>query len=115
MCRPLQFDSSGGLHSDRGTLYCTCAGEARETVKFSGAVTDADALKEFITAEKMPLTIEFNQGNSEKIFNSGIAKQLILWAGTDELKAGSKVGFWTTSKLPCPPLSARQSAFGCSA
>ncbi len=71
-------------------------GEARETVKFSGDVADADALKEFITAEKMPLTIEFNQGNSEKIFNSGIPKQLILWAGTDELKAGSKVGLSTT-------------------
>lgn len=52
----------------------------------------ADALAEFVGAEKLPLTIEFNQDNSDKIFNSGIKKQLILWANAAQLEAGSKVG-----------------------
>ncbi len=49
-------------------------GEAREVVVYSGALK-ADDIKAFVTAEKMPLTIEFNSGNSDKIFNSGIKKQ----------------------------------------
>jgi hypothetical protein len=66
------------------------AGEPREVVVLDKAV-DADNLKEFVTAEKLPLTIEFNQENSDKIFNSGIKTQLILWGGNAELEAGSKV------------------------
>jgi hypothetical protein len=33
-------------------------------------------LKDFITAEKLPLTIEFTQQNTDKIFSSGINKQV---------------------------------------
>ncbi len=51
-------------------------GEAREVVPFAEKKLDGDKLKAFITAEKMPLTIEFNSGNSDKIFNSGINKQV---------------------------------------
>jgi protein disulfide-isomerase A1 len=63
-------------------------GEARETVAFEGTIT-AEPLKAFITAEKMPLTIEFSQTSSSKIFNSGIAKQIIFWASAADLSAES--------------------------
>lgn len=53
-----------------------CAGEPRETAVYSG--DGIDDLKEFITAEKLPLTIEFTQQNTEKIFSSGISKQVRL-------------------------------------
>jgi len=33
-------------------------------------------LKDFIMAEKLPLTIEFTQQNTDKIFSSGINKQV---------------------------------------
>lgn len=35
--------------------------------------------------------MEFNQDNSDKIFNSGIPKQLILWSKAEDFKEGSKV------------------------
>ena len=63
-------------------------GEARETVAFEGTIT-AEPLKAFITAEKMPLTIEFSQTSSSKIFNSGIPKQIIFWASAADLSAES--------------------------
>jgi hypothetical protein len=45
-------------------------------VPYSGSLTSEEDLKSFVTAEKMPLTIEFSQETSEKIFNSGISKQV---------------------------------------
>jgi hypothetical protein len=39
----------------------------------------------------MPLTIEFSQGASDKIFNSGIKKQLIVWSQAADLTKGSPV------------------------
>lgn len=54
-------------------------GEQRETVAFTGSFTEEDSLKDFLLAEKLPLTIPFSQENSDKIFNSGIPKQLLLW------------------------------------
>jgi hypothetical protein len=55
-------------------------GEARQVVPFSGPVSELQA---FVTAEKLPLTMEFSQGNADKIFNSGIDRQVslknVLW------------------------------------
>jgi protein disulfide-isomerase A1 len=51
-------------------------GEARDIVTFTGSLKAAE-IKTFVTAEKLPLTIEFTQGNSDKIFNSGIKKQVV--------------------------------------
>lgn len=39
-------------------------------------MSEEDEIQEFVTAEKMPITIEFTQESSEKIFNSGISKQV---------------------------------------
>ncbi len=66
-------------------------GEPRATAAFDGDVTDADAFKQFVTAEKIPLTIEFNQDNSDKIFNSGLKQQILLWAAGSDLEPGAKV------------------------
>ena len=49
------------------------AGEARQVVPFSGQASD---LQSFVTAEKLPLTMEFSQANADKIFNSGIDRQV---------------------------------------
>lgn len=54
------------------------AGESREVVKFEGEVS-TEAVNTFILGEKLPLTIEFTQDNSDKIFNSGVKKQILLW------------------------------------
>ena len=62
---------------------CACAEQTvtlQPTRLFSGegrktAVADKD-LAEFIKVEKMPPTLEFNDDNSYKIFNSGIEKQV---------------------------------------
>jgi len=52
---------------------CMHAGEPRETAMYTGEPT---GLKDFIMAEKLPLTIEFTQQNTDKIFSSGINKQV---------------------------------------
>jgi hypothetical protein len=63
--------SATQLGSSTVTLQCiTAAGEDRKTVEATGE------LAAFIKAEKMPPTLEFNDDNSYKIFNSGIEKQV---------------------------------------
>eukprot|EP00197_Chlamydomonas_leiostraca_P006170 CAMPEP_0202858778 /NCGR_PEP_ID=MMETSP1391-20130828/1156_1 /ASSEMBLY_ACC=CAM_ASM_000867 /TAXON_ID=1034604 /ORGANISM="Chlamydomonas leiostraca, Strain SAG 11-49" /LENGTH=530 /DNA_ID=CAMNT_0049537733 /DNA_START=11 /DNA_END=1603 /DNA_ORIENTATION=+ len=81
---------AAGLKKHGVSIIKNHKGEAREVVVLDKAV-DADSLKDFVTAEKLPLTIEFNQDNSDKIFNSGIKTQLILWASSAELESGHKV------------------------
>ncbi|GIL79329.1 hypothetical protein Vretimale_16524 [Volvox reticuliferus] len=64
-------------------------GESRAVVTLSEL--DEEKASEFVLSERLPLTIPFNKANTEKIFNSGIARQLILWASADDLEAGSEV------------------------
>ncbi len=52
------------------------AGEERATAAFSGKKIEAEELTTFVNGEKIPLTIEFNQDNTDKIFNSGIKQQV---------------------------------------
>lgn len=66
------------------------SGEDRATAVLATDI-DTDSLTAFVKSEKMPPTIEFNQKNSDKIFNSGINKQLILWTTADDLKADAEV------------------------
>ena len=47
----------------------------------------ADALENFVTANKMPLFIPFSQGNAELIFEAGIEQQL-MFIGDDEALSG---------------------------
>ena len=78
------------IRASHSSSLLSLSGEAREVVVFSGALK-ADEIKAFVTAEKMPLTIEFSQGNSDKIFNSGIKKQIIFWSKAADLTADSAV------------------------
>jgi len=64
--------------------------EAREVVAFKGEVT-TDALEEFVQAEKLPLVIPFEDKNQEKIFDSGIDRQILIVAGEEDLAADSPV------------------------
>jgi protein disulfide-isomerase A1 len=62
--------------------------EKREVVVMKEKMTGDGAVMEFVNAEKMPLTIEFNSANSNKIFKSGISIQMIFWGTAAELKDG---------------------------
>nr|QKY15211.1 protein disulfide isomerase 1 (PDI1) [Polytomella parva] len=66
-------------------------GESREVVSFAEKDLDEEILQAFVDREKLPLTIEFNQKNGDKIFNSGIKKQVILWASPSDLAFDSPV------------------------
>ena len=62
----------------------THAGEARETV-IALAMTDAESATEFVNGNKLPLSLEFNSDNSERIFKSGIDKHV---GGTNRRRRG---------------------------
>lgn len=81
---------AAGLKKHGVSMVKNHKGEPREEVVLSKAI-NADNLKDFLLAEKLPLTLEFNQDNSDKIFNSGIKVQLLLWGSAAELESGSKV------------------------
>jgi hypothetical protein len=51
------------------------AGEERAAIPLKGKVTE-DSIKELLNSEKLPPTIEFNDGNSQKIFGSGVEMQV---------------------------------------
>ncbi|EFJ41881.1 protein disulfide isomerase 1 [Volvox carteri f. nagariensis] len=63
--------------------------EPRATVVL--AELDEEKIADFVKSEKLPLTIEFSKGNSDKIFNSGIPMQLILWTSAKDLESGAEV------------------------
>jgi len=79
-----------GLTKPGVAVIANHAGQDRAAVPLTGDVT-AESVTELINSEKLPLTIEFNDQNSNKIFNSGIAKQVLLVASSDDLKTSSKV------------------------
>ncbi|KAJ9506014.1 hypothetical protein QJQ45_016668 [Haematococcus lacustris] len=83
--------AAAGLSEPGLTVVKNFKGEARATADFSGKISDASALAAFIKSEKMPLTIEFSQETSDKIFNSGLKQQLILWATAAQLEPGNAV------------------------
>jgi hypothetical protein len=73
------------------SLHCCCysfvtTDEERQTVALKGKISK-DSLTDLIKSEKLPPTIEFNDQNSQKIFSSGIEKQLLLIANEKDLKA----------------------------
>lgn len=77
--------SSVGLNDKNTiTIIKNFPGTDRETLPYSG--DSAEALQSWIKGEKLPLTIEFNSENSEKIFNSGINQQVLLWAKAADLE-----------------------------
>lgn len=82
--------AAGVEAADKIVVLKNFVGEAREVVPLT-ADLDSDSLSTFIKGEKLPLTIEFNQQNSDKIFNSGINKQLILWSKASDLSGDADV------------------------
>ena len=68
-------------------------------VALSGDISAA-SVSEFIKTEKLPLSLEFNNENSDKIFNSGINKQV-----------GRVSSRPARDRVPlCQPMQARQGA-----
>lgn len=82
------------------------ADEERQTVALKGKITK-DGLGDLIKSEKLPPTIEFNDQNSQKIFSSGIEKQLLLIANEKDLKADAEL-FKSYRKV-----GSRPGVFGC--
>lgn len=64
--------------------------EERITVEFDKDITAVN-LDEFATAEKLPLVIPFMEKNQEKIFDSGIDKQVLLVGNTKDLEKDSAI------------------------
>lgn len=64
--------------------------EERATVEFDMDITSAN-VDEFVSAEKLPLVIPFMEKNQEKIFDSGVARQVLLIADGKDLKKGSEI------------------------
>jgi len=58
-------------------------GEGREVVPVE--TLTKDALEAAIKANKLPLTIEFNQANSDKIFGAGIPRHILMLAKEADL------------------------------
>ena len=62
-------------------LCCLLAsGEERASIPLKGKVTE-DSIKDLLKGEKLPPTIEFNDGNSQKIFGSGVDVQVCKMYG----------------------------------
>ncbi|WIA23964.1 hypothetical protein OEZ86_007219 [Tetradesmus obliquus] len=72
------------------TVITNFPNEERQTVALKGKITK-DGLGDLIKSEKLPPTIEFNDQNSQKIFSSGIEKQLLLIANEKDLKADAEL------------------------
>lgn len=79
-----------GLKDHGIAVITNFEGEDRNTIPMSGKVTE-DSIVEHLKAEKLPPTIAFNDKNSQKIFSSGIERQLLLVANAKDLKPKSKV------------------------
>jgi protein disulfide-isomerase A1 len=81
---------AAGLSSAGVAVVTNFPGEERGAVTLKGKVTE-DSIKDLIKSEKMPPTIEFNDGNSQKIFGAGIEMQLLLLAKATDLKSDAKL------------------------
>lgn len=55
---------------------------------YQGDASDADALTSFLKLERLNWIEVFGEDTAEKIFDSGIDKQVILFASSDDLEAG---------------------------
>ena len=64
--------------------------EPRQVVVFEGEIT-AEALQTFVQSEKLPLVIPFVDKNQEKIFDSGIDKQILVIGKKEDLSGEGKL------------------------
>lgn len=84
-CSNLLRSAGTELISDIATTPQIVTGEKRATIPLKGKITE-DSVTELLKAEKLPPTIEFNDKNSQKIFNSGVGKQVGLGLGFQGFK-----------------------------
>jgi hypothetical protein len=71
---------------------CWCLqGEGRQVVPFKGKLDDKDELSKFVMIESLPLTLPFNNANTERIFGSKISRHMILIAKANDLKPDAKL------------------------
>eukprot|EP00775_Hariotina_reticulata_P003132 gene3132-3410_t len=81
---------AAGLTKHTVAVITNFEGEERTAVPVDGKITEESVTK-LLNVEKMPPTIPFSDKNSQKIFNSGIDKQLLLVAKAKDLKADAKL------------------------
>ena len=62
-------------------------GEEREIAKMTEAIAE-ETLTAFVTAEKLPLSLEFSKDNSQTIFGAGIPKHVGAWGSCTAVFAG---------------------------
>ncbi|CAM6112232.1 unnamed protein product [Calypogeia fissa] len=68
-----------------------------EKVSWFDGTFQRDAISAFVSMHKLPLIVTFSKENAPKIFESSIKKQIILFAGQDDLKK-LKTSFMEASK-----------------
>ncbi|CAM6108053.1 unnamed protein product [Calypogeia fissa] len=68
-----------------------------EMVSWFDGTFQRDAISAFVSKHKLPLIVIFSKENAPKIFESSIKKQVILFAGQDDLKE-LKTSFMEASK-----------------
>jgi protein disulfide-isomerase A1 len=79
-----------GLKDHGVAVITNFEGEERAAIPLKGKVTE-DNIVDLLKAEKLPPTISFNDKNSQKIFSSGIERQLLLIAKSSDLEAKAKI------------------------
>lgn len=60
-------------------------------VVYDGELTEQEAFMKMVHKAKLPLIIPFSQENAEKIFDSGINNQVLVFGSTDDLEDGLKI------------------------
>eukprot|EP01025_Chloroclados_australasicus_P015618 TRINITY_DN17526_c2_g1_i1.p2 TRINITY_DN17526_c2_g1~~TRINITY_DN17526_c2_g1_i1.p2 ORF type:complete len:526 (-),score=129.89 TRINITY_DN17526_c2_g1_i1:446-2023(-) len=65
-------------------------GEERQVVALEGSVTE-ESVSGLVKSEKLPLIIPFTDKSGEKIFGSGIDRQVLIIGGSQALKSNDKM------------------------
>lgn len=81
---------AAGLKDHGVAILTNFEGEERASIALKGKVTE-DSIVELLKSEKLPPTVPFNDKNSQKIFSSGIERQLLLIAKASDLEPEAKV------------------------
>lgn len=60
-------------------------------VQYEGDLKDKEVFAALVNKYKLPLVIPFNEKNAEKIFDSNIDKQVLVFGSSDDLEDGLKI------------------------
>jgi len=81
---------AAGLKREGVVALTNFEDEARAAVPYKGKLTDEAALRAFVSAEKLPLSIEFKPAHEERIYNRDVPKQLFLLSHARDVVPGGK-------------------------